>query len=272
MGLLCPDNFCILFSRERLEVGCCQLAQLEHTIKQCQASAHAEAKSRGWLWHLRTVWSCSTYPLPSPSPNSSGTCGGNAWGDKNLPPFFPQWCCFVSELKEKTATCGHRMSEFLLRIGSWRCFLSQVRVCGLMRLVWPADGCWAKSQTFLLGAWSVNSCIGKIHVRYFLCWYFRSDQWEKEYFVRRGGRQEWKESSWAHTELPVTSVGSKDWTTAAGLRVLCCQLYRAYERLWNGERNGLMLIFLKNQKTKPSLLQVCLSWASFQRKGIFVLC
>ncbi|XP_054069302.1 transcriptional protein SWT1 isoform X1 [Rissa tridactyla] len=35
--------------RERLEVGCCQLAQLEHTIKQCQASAHAEAKSRGWL-------------------------------------------------------------------------------------------------------------------------------------------------------------------------------------------------------------------------------
>ncbi|KFP88312.1 Transcriptional protein SWT1 [Apaloderma vittatum] len=35
--------------RERLEVGCCQLAQLEHTIKQCQASVHAEAKNRGWL-------------------------------------------------------------------------------------------------------------------------------------------------------------------------------------------------------------------------------
>ncbi|KAM6396489.1 transcriptional protein SWT1 isoform 2-T3 [Pluvialis apricaria] len=35
--------------RERLEVGCCQLAQLEHTIKQCHASVHAEAKSRGWL-------------------------------------------------------------------------------------------------------------------------------------------------------------------------------------------------------------------------------
>ncbi|XP_014803978.1 PREDICTED: transcriptional protein SWT1 [Calidris pugnax] len=35
--------------RERLEVGCCQLAQLEHTIEQCQAAAHAEAKSRGWL-------------------------------------------------------------------------------------------------------------------------------------------------------------------------------------------------------------------------------
>uniref|UniRef100_A0A8B9BGA3 Transcriptional protein SWT1 n=1 Tax=Anser brachyrhynchus TaxID=132585 RepID=A0A8B9BGA3_9AVES len=35
--------------RERLEVGCCQLAQLEHTIKQCNASAHMEAKNRGWL-------------------------------------------------------------------------------------------------------------------------------------------------------------------------------------------------------------------------------
>ncbi|XP_010085144.1 PREDICTED: transcriptional protein SWT1, partial [Pterocles gutturalis] len=35
--------------RERLEVGCCQLAQLEHTIKQCHASVHAEAKNRGWL-------------------------------------------------------------------------------------------------------------------------------------------------------------------------------------------------------------------------------
>ncbi|XP_056212124.1 transcriptional protein SWT1 isoform X2 [Falco biarmicus] len=35
--------------RERLEVGCCQLAQLEHTIKQCHASVHMEAKNRGWL-------------------------------------------------------------------------------------------------------------------------------------------------------------------------------------------------------------------------------
>ncbi|XP_009461812.1 PREDICTED: transcriptional protein SWT1 [Nipponia nippon] len=35
--------------RERLEVGCCQLAQLEHTIKQCHASVQSEAKSRGWL-------------------------------------------------------------------------------------------------------------------------------------------------------------------------------------------------------------------------------
>ncbi|XP_062437936.1 transcriptional protein SWT1 isoform X2 [Rhea pennata] len=35
--------------RERLAVGCCQLAQLEHTIKQCNASAHMEAKNRGWL-------------------------------------------------------------------------------------------------------------------------------------------------------------------------------------------------------------------------------
>ncbi|XP_059677806.1 transcriptional protein SWT1 [Gavia stellata] len=35
--------------RERLEVGCCQLAQLEHTMKQCHASVHVEAKSRGWL-------------------------------------------------------------------------------------------------------------------------------------------------------------------------------------------------------------------------------
>ncbi|XP_071607422.1 transcriptional protein SWT1 isoform X3 [Heliangelus exortis] len=36
-------------SRKRLEVGFCQLAQLEHTIKQCHALVHAEAKSRGWL-------------------------------------------------------------------------------------------------------------------------------------------------------------------------------------------------------------------------------
>ncbi|XP_075567062.1 transcriptional protein SWT1 [Pelecanus crispus] len=35
--------------RERLEVGCCQLAQLEQTIKQCHASVHTEAKNRGWL-------------------------------------------------------------------------------------------------------------------------------------------------------------------------------------------------------------------------------
>ncbi|XP_064283862.1 transcriptional protein SWT1 isoform X1 [Passer domesticus] len=35
--------------RERLEVGCCQLAQLEQTLEQCQASVHKEAESRGWL-------------------------------------------------------------------------------------------------------------------------------------------------------------------------------------------------------------------------------
>ncbi|XP_041276567.1 transcriptional protein SWT1 isoform X1 [Onychostruthus taczanowskii] len=35
--------------RERLEVGCCQLAQLEQTLEQCQASVHREAESRGWL-------------------------------------------------------------------------------------------------------------------------------------------------------------------------------------------------------------------------------
>ncbi|XP_017939332.1 transcriptional protein SWT1 isoform X4 [Manacus vitellinus] len=35
--------------RERLEVGCCQLAQLEQTLEQCQVSAHREAESRGWL-------------------------------------------------------------------------------------------------------------------------------------------------------------------------------------------------------------------------------
>ncbi|XP_030351701.1 transcriptional protein SWT1 isoform X3 [Strigops habroptila] len=34
---------------KRLEVGCCQLAQLEHTIKQCHASVQTEAKNRGWL-------------------------------------------------------------------------------------------------------------------------------------------------------------------------------------------------------------------------------
>uniref|UniRef100_A0A452J485 Transcriptional protein SWT1 n=1 Tax=Gopherus agassizii TaxID=38772 RepID=A0A452J485_9SAUR len=36
-------------SRERLTVGCCQLAQLEYTITQCNASVHMEAKNRGWL-------------------------------------------------------------------------------------------------------------------------------------------------------------------------------------------------------------------------------
>ncbi|KFQ23071.1 Transcriptional protein SWT1 [Mesitornis unicolor] len=35
--------------RGRLEVGCCQLVQLEHTIKQCHASVHMEARNRGWL-------------------------------------------------------------------------------------------------------------------------------------------------------------------------------------------------------------------------------
>ncbi|KAM8805366.1 transcriptional protein SWT1 [Eudromia elegans] len=35
--------------RERLAVGCCQLAQLEHAIKQCNVSVHMEAKNRGWL-------------------------------------------------------------------------------------------------------------------------------------------------------------------------------------------------------------------------------
>ncbi|XP_074733225.1 transcriptional protein SWT1 isoform X1 [Strix uralensis] len=35
--------------RARLEVGCCQLAQLEQTMEQCQASVQAAARSRGWL-------------------------------------------------------------------------------------------------------------------------------------------------------------------------------------------------------------------------------
>ncbi|XP_065530291.1 transcriptional protein SWT1 isoform X3 [Lathamus discolor] len=35
--------------RKRLEIGCCQLVQLEHTIKQCHASVQTEAKNRGWL-------------------------------------------------------------------------------------------------------------------------------------------------------------------------------------------------------------------------------
>ncbi|XP_072198767.1 transcriptional protein SWT1 isoform X2 [Excalfactoria chinensis] len=35
--------------RGRLEVGCCQLAELDHSIKQRHASAHMEAKNRGWL-------------------------------------------------------------------------------------------------------------------------------------------------------------------------------------------------------------------------------
>ncbi|KQL59302.1 SWT1 RNA endoribonuclease-like protein [Amazona aestiva] len=35
--------------RKRLEIGCCQLVQLEHTIKQCHESVQTEAKNRGWL-------------------------------------------------------------------------------------------------------------------------------------------------------------------------------------------------------------------------------
>ncbi|XP_033919492.1 transcriptional protein SWT1 isoform X2 [Melopsittacus undulatus] len=35
--------------RKKLEIGCCQLVQLEHTIKQCHASVQTEAKNRGWL-------------------------------------------------------------------------------------------------------------------------------------------------------------------------------------------------------------------------------
>ncbi|XP_061201694.1 transcriptional protein SWT1 isoform X2 [Neopsephotus bourkii] len=35
--------------RKRLEIGYCQLVQLEHTIKQCHASVQTEAKNRGWL-------------------------------------------------------------------------------------------------------------------------------------------------------------------------------------------------------------------------------
>uniref|UniRef100_A0A8C5UBQ5 Transcriptional protein SWT1 n=1 Tax=Malurus cyaneus samueli TaxID=2593467 RepID=A0A8C5UBQ5_9PASS len=46
--LLCPPNPSALSRRERLEVGCCQLAQLEQTLQQCQASVHREAESRGW--------------------------------------------------------------------------------------------------------------------------------------------------------------------------------------------------------------------------------
>ncbi|XP_074858343.1 transcriptional protein SWT1 [Carettochelys insculpta] len=35
--------------REKLTVGCCQLAQLEYTIAQCNASVHMEAKNQRWL-------------------------------------------------------------------------------------------------------------------------------------------------------------------------------------------------------------------------------
>uniref|UniRef100_A0A8C8RUJ2 Transcriptional protein SWT1 n=1 Tax=Pelusios castaneus TaxID=367368 RepID=A0A8C8RUJ2_9SAUR len=35
--------------REKLTIGCCQLAQLEYSIKQYNASVHMEAKNRGWL-------------------------------------------------------------------------------------------------------------------------------------------------------------------------------------------------------------------------------
>lgn len=47
--MLCPANLSLLSPRERLEVGCCQLAQLEQMLEQCQASVHREAESRGWL-------------------------------------------------------------------------------------------------------------------------------------------------------------------------------------------------------------------------------
>ncbi|XP_043856626.1 transcriptional protein SWT1 isoform X2 [Dromiciops gliroides] len=34
--------------REKLEIGCYQLAQMEYTMQQCNASVYMEAKSRGW--------------------------------------------------------------------------------------------------------------------------------------------------------------------------------------------------------------------------------
>uniref|UniRef100_A0A8D0KUN7 Transcriptional protein SWT1 n=1 Tax=Strix occidentalis caurina TaxID=311401 RepID=A0A8D0KUN7_STROC len=40
---------CVSQEIYRLEVGCCQLAQLEQTMEQCQASVQAAARSRGWL-------------------------------------------------------------------------------------------------------------------------------------------------------------------------------------------------------------------------------
>ncbi|EMP38797.1 Transcriptional protein SWT1 [Chelonia mydas] len=43
------NNILAGIRRERLTVGCCQLAQLEYTITQCNASVHMEAKNRGWL-------------------------------------------------------------------------------------------------------------------------------------------------------------------------------------------------------------------------------
>ncbi|XP_036610453.1 transcriptional protein SWT1 isoform X2 [Trichosurus vulpecula] len=34
--------------REKLKIGCCQLAQMEFTMEQCNASVYMEAKNRGW--------------------------------------------------------------------------------------------------------------------------------------------------------------------------------------------------------------------------------
>ncbi|XP_074078325.1 transcriptional protein SWT1 isoform X1 [Macrotis lagotis] len=34
--------------REKLKIGCCQLAQMEYTMQQCNASVYMEAKNRGW--------------------------------------------------------------------------------------------------------------------------------------------------------------------------------------------------------------------------------
>lgn len=149
MGPLCPHNPSIfLFPRERLEVGCCQLAQLEHMIKQCHASVHTEAKNRGWLWHRSRCGAAVLAPcvfLLQAKPSSSGVWGKYSRSQK-ICLLFSRWCCFLFELKEKNPTSyictlnvrisakNHKLTGFSV----------SSEVSGAIQLVWyTADVlCW----------------------------------------------------------------------------------------------------------------------------------
>ncbi|XP_051854737.1 transcriptional protein SWT1 [Antechinus flavipes] len=44
--------------REKLKIGCCQLAQMEYTMQQCNASVYMEAKNRGWSEDMLNYRTC----------------------------------------------------------------------------------------------------------------------------------------------------------------------------------------------------------------------
>lgn len=153
---LCPDNLVLyLFvSRERLEVGCCQLAQLEHTIKQCNASAHMEAKNRGWLWQLSQGLElrCSS---PFICLAHMKSCSSGAWWEgreysrsqKNLPSSFSMVPFYIwVEGKRKSYTC----ITLKVRISAKPCKLVEFSV--------SSEGLWIDTTKF----WDTPRCAGVV--------------------------------------------------------------------------------------------------------------